>query len=84
LCAEVFDKVNLNEYPTLTDLRTRDLTGTGLFLQGNRMYQQKLSRLLQGKSSHALPLEEVCSLGEFKHFHKYKAGQISYRARPIL
>jgi hypothetical protein len=37
----VFDEVNVDEYPALADLRSRNLTGARLLLQRDRMDVQE-------------------------------------------
>jgi len=49
----VFDEVNVDEHPALTDLRAGNLAGPGFLLQGHRMDVQEGSGSLQIERVHA-------------------------------
>jgi hypothetical protein len=52
----VFNKVNVDEYPTLADLGAGNLSRAGLFLQGHRMDVQERGGGLQIERVHARSL----------------------------
>jgi hypothetical protein len=58
----MFDEVNLNEYPALTDLRSRYLTRTRLVLERDGMNLQERSGLLQSERTHVASAKSTPSL----------------------
>jgi hypothetical protein len=52
LCADVFDEVNVDEHPALTDLGARNLAGARLLLQRDRMDVQERRGGLQIEGIH--------------------------------